>query len=96
MKAGQRFGGFLLKAGQRFGGFLLKAGQRFGGFLLKAGQRLGGFLLKAGQRFGGCTLPLVEFMYLVFHTLSLLACQARVTVGDSDLSCCLHVTSFEC
>ena len=24
-----------------------------------------------------------------------LACQVRVTVGDSGLCCCVHVTSFE-
>ena len=32
-------------------------------------------------------VPLLEFMYL--------ACQVRVTVGDSGLCCCTRVTSFE-
>ena len=35
-------------------------------------------------------VPLVECMYLC-----LLACQVRVTVGDSGLCCCVYVTSFE-
>ena len=35
-------------------------------------------------------LYLVEFIYLYLH-----ACQARVTVGDSCLCCCVSVTSFE-
>ena len=29
-------------------------------------------------------------------TLYLLACQVRVTAGDSGLCCCVHVASFEC
>ena len=36
-------------------------------------------------------VPLVELC-----TLYLLACQVRVTVGDSGLCCCVCVTSFEC
>ena len=29
-------------------------------------------------------------------TLYVRACQVRVTVGDSDLCCCIFVTYFEC
>ena len=52
-------------------------------------------------------VPLVEFMSLVIyshtryktayliHCGNYLACQVRVTVGDTGLCCCVCVTSFE-
>ena len=36
---------------------------------------------------------LVEFLYLV--NLYLLACQVKVTAGDSSVCCCVCMTSFE-
>ena len=39
-----------------------------------------------------------QTMYLMWNlcTLYLLACQVKVTVGDSGLCCCVWLTSFEC
>ena len=34
----------------------------------------------------------MEFSFLVMY---LLACQVRVTTGDSGLFCCVHVMSFD-
>ena len=45
---------------------------------------------------GWCSLTQVRvYLWWSLCPLYLLACQARVTVGDSGLCCCVCVTSFE-
>ena len=40
--------------------------------------------------------PLVDFFIFFLPNINLLACQVRVTVGDSGLCCCVCVTAFDC
>ena len=44
---------------------------------------------------GQTVSPLRMYLWWSLRTLYLLACQVRVTVGDSGLCCCTCVTSFE-